>query len=475
MSVERISRVGLGLGAVLFTLLAVASAGCNGGGKTHDRTSTAAGVGSQTGAPPPSPSPSPAPAPSTSSYDPPWANVAPLRTLRLDRDPALSDGQNGDRLVAALRALVPGDRLEVGGGRWSIDRYFDLVLSGTAAAPIWVVAQQGATPVITRPDAAQNVINLGAGGPVSYLCLRGLEVTGGSALLRLHRCSNVWIDRCHLHHNAEAALTANTQDTDHLFITRNEIDHTGGTGEGMYLGGNNGAVVMRDSVIALNHVHDCGGSQGDGIEVKQGSYGNLIAENLIHDTNYPAITVYGTGGRARNVIERNVCYRSNDNVMQVQGEATVRNNLLIAGAGSGFHTHDHQGQTLELTVVHNTIVSSGRGMNLISWNNRANMVLANNAIYSQGDAVTFTNGSVGVVVSGNVALGRVSGYTGPGVAAAAGLGDLVDVTWDASRRDARPAAGSPLRGAGDATHATTNDLSGAPRSAPVDAGCHEAQ
>lgn len=458
---------------MVFTVLALAGAGCNGGGKTHDRSSTTAGVGSQAGAPAPTPSPSPAP--SSAVYDPPWASAAPARTLRLDRDPALTDGQNGDRLVAALRALVPGDRLEVGGGRWSIDRYFDLVLAGTASAPIWVVAQQGQTPVITRPDANQNVINLGAGGPVSYLCLRGLEVTGGSALVRLYQCSNVWLDRCHLHDNAEAAITANTANTDHLFITRNEIHHTGGTGEGMYLGANNGVVVMRDSVIALNHVHDCGGTQGDGIEVKQGSHGNLIAENLVHDTNYPCITVYGTGGQARNVIERNVCYRSNDNVMQVQGEATVRNNLLIAGAGSGFHTHDHQGQTLELTVVHNTIVSSGRGMNLLSWSNRANMVLANNAIYSQGDAVTFGGGSVGVVVSGNVALGRISGYTGPGFAGGAGLADFVDVAWDASKRDARPAAGSPLRGAGDAAHATTSDLTGAPRSTPVDAGCHEAQ
>src|SRR5690606_35983006 len=138
-------------------------------------------------------------------------------------------------------------------------------------------------------------------------------------------------------------------------------------------------------------------------------------------------------------------FRSNDNVMQVQGEAIVRNNLLIAGAGAGFHTHDHQGQTLELTVVHNTIISSGRGMNLVSWNNRANMVLANNAVYSQGDAIAFTNGSVGVVVAGNVVFGRVIGYSGPGVTPGAGLADFVDLAWDGSKCDARPSAGSPLR------------------------------
>ena len=107
---------------------------------------------------------------------------------------------------------------------------------------------------------------------------------------------------------------------------------TGGTGEGFYIGGNDGVPIASRCVLALNHVHDTGGFQGDGIEVKQGSWGNWIVENTVHDTPYPCILVYGTGGRARNVIERNVCWNSGDNVMQVQGEALVRNNALFDGA-----------------------------------------------------------------------------------------------------------------------------------------------
>ena len=38
--------------------------------------------------------------------------------------------------------------------------------------------------VLTRPDAKQNVLNLGQGGPVHHLCLRGVEITGGSHGLR---------------------------------------------------------------------------------------------------------------------------------------------------------------------------------------------------------------------------------------------------------------------------------------------------
>ena len=104
----------------------------------------------------------------------------------------------------------------------------------------------------------------------------------------------------HLHHAGGEGITTNTRDTSHLFITRNHFhDFTNprATGEAMYLGANHGKVVMSYSVIAQNHVHDCGGTQGDGIEVKQGSHHNWIYRNHVHDTNYPCILAYGTGGK----------------------------------------------------------------------------------------------------------------------------------------------------------------------------------
>ena len=462
------------LGACLFL------AGCNsgsradaGGATSAPLTSSRSGGGT---APVPSSAPTTppvAPPPSSASYDPAWAALAPTRVIPHPYDATRTAVQNGAALAAAIQGLQPGDRLEIASGTYSIEAYFNVTVQGTSTAPIWIVAASGATPVITRSNANQNVINVGSGSPVRFLCLRGLEITGGSALLRLYDCEDVWVDQCHLHDSAEVAITANTADTARLHLTRNEIHATGGTGEGMYLGGNNASVVMRDSVIALNHVYDCGGSQGDGIEVKQGSFGNWIVENHVHDTNYPAITVYGTGGQPRNVIERNTCYRSNDNVLQVQGEALVRDNLVVAGAGSAFHTHDHQGQTQDLVVVHNTFVNTGRGMNLISWGGRSGMVLANNAIYSQGEAVRFGAGSAGVTLSGNVVFGSVSGAGSLG-AAGTGLGDFADLAWDASKLNARPATSSPLLGAGDVAHVTASDLTSAARQSAVDAGCYDA-
>lgn len=409
-----------------------------------------------------------------SPYDPAWAAVKPLRTINHAHNAKQTPEQNGAALKAALVALKAGDCLVLEAGTYSLaGGMFELNVVGTEKAPIWVTAAENkgelAKVVITRPDAKQNVLNVGGAAPTRFLCLRGLEITGGSHGLRLHDCEDVWVDRCKFHDTGEVAISANTRDTARLFLTRNDISRTSGTGEGMYLGGNDGKVKMRDSVIALNHIHDIGGdkvTQGDGIEVKQGSFGNLVAENTVHDTAYPCIIAYGTGGERPNILERNTCWNSGDNVMQVQGEAVVRNNLLINGAGAGFASHDHQGKSINLVVVHNTIVNRKLGAKLNSWNAREGMVFASNAVYSEGMAIHFPGGSQGVDLRGNVLLGNVSGASA-GFVKGRGLEDFAKLTWDAAERDARPAKDSPLIGAAETEPKVETDLTGAKRAGRV--------
>ena len=410
--------------------------------------------------------------PSPERYFPDWADVAPVNVLTFDYDPGRTSSQNGADLMATIAALQPGERLEVGGGTYTTDFAFRIALEGTMSAPIWVVAQAGEQPVITRADALQNALEIGVGGRARYLCLRGFEITGGDIALRLHDCTEVWLDQCHVHDCAQNAVAVNTLPVDSVFLTRNEIHGTSGAGEGIYLGGNNGNPIASRCVIALNHVYDCGGSQGDGIEVKQGSWGNWIAENLVHDTNYPCILVYGTAGRAVNLIERNVCFGSNDNVMQVQGEAIVRNNVAFAGA-LAFHSGDHQGSTRNLAVVHNTFVNEGVAVNLASWNGRPGMVFANNAAYSRfGAAVQFGSGSSGVQLAGNVAFGPVYGASA-GFSGGAGLADFAGASWDGSSRDVTPASASPLLGAADELWAELDQLDGELRVPAFDSGAAE--
>lgn len=414
--------------------------------------------------------PDPTKSGANATYDPSWANVTPLNTIAFTYNSALSQTQNGANLKSTIASLQPGDRLEIGDGTYSINSFFNITVSGTSSAPIWIAAKSGETPIITRPDAGQNAVNVGSGSNVSYLVLDGLEITGGSMGMRLYQCSYIWVNRCHIHDTAEAGITTNTNNTDHITITRNTIHDTLGTGEGMYLGANNGAVVMHSSTIALNHVYNTGGSQGDGIELKQGSYGNLIAENWVHDCNYPCILVYGTGGAPVNIVEKNVCYNSGDNTMQVQGEAIVRNNLVMNGL-QAFDSHDHQGTVTNLQLIHNTFINSGRAVNLQNWSGKTGMVFANNVAYSQSsNSVRFSSGSSGVTIAGNVVYGSVSGFSS-GYTSGSGLSDFDSASWDATTRNARPSSTSAILGTGNNLYATSTELTGKIRTDTLEAGC----
>lgn len=425
-----------------------------------------------------SPTASPTPSPTPNNlYDPPWANITPTQVKTYTYDPLKTSIDNGTALKAAMNGLTAGQQLVVGGGTYTLTNNFTYLRSGTSTAPISIVAKSGETPIIYRSTANQNGMEVGNGSTlVQYVLFRGIHIYGGSIGVRIHKASNVWFDSCTIHDVADGGLSTNTYNTDQIYLTRNHIYNTGGYGEGMYLGANNGAVIMSNSIIALNHVHDTAITnpiQGDGIELKQGSYGNLIAENLVHDTRYPGILVYGTAGMPVNIIEKNIVYNSGDNTMQVQGEAIVRNNLIMNGAGAAFASFNHQGTVTNLQVIHNTIINTGRAFNVSAWANKAGMVFANNVAYSQSNyGIMFSGGSAGVTVTGNVVKGTVSGVTS-GYILGNGLQDFQNLTWNATALNAKPSASSPIIGAGNASFEEPEDITSTLRTGSVEAGCYD--
>lgn len=94
---------------------------------------------------------------------PDWGVVAPAAVTTIHYDPLQSPTANGDRLRAAIAAMVPGRALAIGPGTWSIAARLDLSGSGSAQAPfVLMAADPSRRPVLTRPDANQNVVNVGS-------------------------------------------------------------------------------------------------------------------------------------------------------------------------------------------------------------------------------------------------------------------------------------------------------------------------
>jgi hypothetical protein len=369
----------------------------------------------------------------------------------------------GADVRAAIAALDPGDELVLRGGSYAFTSRFAVTAVGTASQPITIRGRAGETAVISNVSS-QNVMEVVGS---QYLILKNLTITGGSHGVRLMSSSYVTLEDNEIYETGDVAISANSGGTyEGLVIRRNHIHHTNGTGEGMYLGCNNNACRVLNSVIEWNYIHHTNRptvEQGDGIELKEGSAGNVIRHNVIHDTNYPGILTYSTvGNGGPNIIDSNAVWNSNDFAIQSAADSIIRNNIVLGSVGLQQH---QAGSPSNQTIVHNTIIAVGDGIEVR--NVSGPITIANNAMYSEsGRAIRLISGNLGLVtVAGNVGSGGIEGASG-GYSNGGGIAaDFVDGHHDgAPPIDLYPRAGSALIAAGSASHVTDVDFNGTPRS-----------
>lgn len=381
----------------------------------------------------------------------------------------------GGNFETAVESLAPGDTLVVHAGDYVTTGRISITVRGTAAQPVVIEAAAGeARPHIRRAAtaAAQNTINIEG---ATYLTIRGLEISsnGGDGINMSGNPAFITLENLEIHDidvgvNFRSSMNNITVRNNHIYRTGAD----GGTGEGMYIGCNDAACVVRDSLIERNWIHDTRNStQGDGIEVKLGSYNVIVRDNVIHDTGYPCVLVYGTNGNPVNVVEGNAMWNCGDSGIQAAADAIIRNNLILESPGSnGFNSQPHQAAVPQnLQFVHNTIIGGSPCVRLSSWNGRPGLVFANNAIYCDSDNFVI-GGLAGVTVSGNVITPATSAFPSSGYRVGQARGtDLSNV----AARNVYPTAASRLIDAGAAQFAAAVDFNGRSRTAAPEAGAYE--
>ncbi|MGB5268334.1 MAG: right-handed parallel beta-helix repeat-containing protein [Polyangiales bacterium] len=380
----------------------------------------------------------------------------------------------GDDVEALINALQPGDELVLSGGMYTLSERFSFAIAGTETAPITIRAAEGELPHLHRPNANENIVDI---DQAEHVTIRGIEFSGGSAGLRISGARFLTIENCEVHDTGDVAIRANDSGVTYesLHILGNHIHHTNNTGEGMYLGCNNAACEVTDSVIEGNYIHHTNQpsvSQGDGIELKEGSSGNVIRDNVIHDTNYPCILTYASNG-APNIIERNAMWNCGDHGIQSAADAVILNNIILGASADGIAMQPHQsGSPSELVVVHNTVLNAGgdavslRGIS-------GSVVVANNALYAQDGWAFFVNGGTsGLVFAGNAGMGGVSDGSLallPGVIEI----DFVGASFTgAPPMSVFPAPGGALAAVGSPVHVVADDFNGTPRAGAADIGAY---
>ena len=359
----------------------------------------------------------------------------------------------GDSFEAAVEALQAGDTLTIHEGAYSDSGRVSITVRGTAEKPVLITgAPRGARPHITRPAgvAAQNTINIEG---ASFLTIRGLEITGngGDGIRITGRAHNVAIEDNRIHSVSVGVNLRNSMQ--HIVVKGNEIFDTFGTGEGVYVGCHDGTCAVTESRFEGNWVHHTGGSQGDGIEIKYGSYGNVVRDNVVHNTKQPCILVYGVPDafvERPNIVEANVVWDCPQSI-DVIADTIVRNNVVVGSLVT--QNHAAVRTMRNVSIINNTVVGSmrfgGWGVNSLS----ETLVLANNALY--GSRFPLVPGKA--TNRGNQAFLRHT----PGVFVDHAGGNF----W--------PSKDSPLLGSAVADFVPSEDVTGSRRAAPYDVGAFE--
>jgi hypothetical protein len=379
-----------------------------------------------------------------------------------------------DDVEKIINTLLAGDVLILADGIYNLDERFSFSVSGTSQRPIVIKAAQGAHPRFHRNSENQNIWDIES---AAYLTIQGLHFSGGSAGVRVMSADHFVFKDNEIFDTGDAALTMNKPGGlfDSVQILNNHIHHTSGTGEGMYLGCNYDECRISNSLIDGNYIHDTlSADQGDGIEIKEGSFANRISNNVIHDTNYPCIITYGTvGNGAVNTIEGNLVYNCGDHGIQSAADTVIRNNVVLNTKYDGIAMQHHQNSNpANLVVVHNTVVKS-TGAAIYLNGNTGSVVIANNAMYSEnGKALELSKPQLALLtLAGNVGYGSYDGSTGfkRGILSR----DFVSASYRGQPPlDLALLPNSQLIAAGDATYRVAADFNGSPRAANVDVGAY---
>lgn len=384
--------------------------------------------------------------------------------------------------------LQPGDELVLHGGTYSQNCRRAITVNGTAANPVVIRAAAGEVPLLTRPGNAnfsysQNNIEIESS---SYLLIKGIRFQGGDIGVRLLGTTHhITLEDNEIYETGNNAIALNSGNSDAITIRHNHIHHTGlyalgsTEGEGMYLGCNNNTCRVTNSLIDNNYIHHLRGTSNggnDGIEVKVGSYGNTIRNNVIHDTNigsqYPCIFVYG-GGSSANIVEGNVMWNCGEGI-QVAADAIIRNNVILnSNVGITAAPHSQVAQMKDVTIVNNTLYGNAECL-YVRWSGASNMTLANIAVYCPGATAVNASGlsGAGITVRSNYVEGGLAGATLDNVQFFPG-GSVSSAFVDAQGSDLWLTPTSVLIGNAYANLVPTMDFNETPRSSPYDVGAYE--
>ena len=199
----------------------------------------------------------------------------------------------------------------------------------------------------------------------------GIKINGSNDKGPLERCTGLnRISDNHIHtggqhfHSAVGVLLRYSYGN---VIAHNHIHDLYYSGISVGWGWNYGETSIHDNRIEYNHIHNIGQgwlSDMGGIYMLSPQSGTVIRGNLIHDIKaavYGASCIYLDDNTAHTLVENNICYNTNRDLLNVKGrEHIVRNNIFAFGDQGIMRLAHGEAGLCACTFMRNVVITKGK-------------------------------------------------------------------------------------------------------------------
>lgn len=345
----------------------------------------------------------------------------------------------GDDVAAFTSSLAAGDVITFQPGIYELPSTITWTGTGTADAPIRLVAAQSGVILRGGTSGGGAVIRV---REAAHLQLSGLKIEGTEPRfadenddyngLRIESSTDLLLEDLEIHQVGGTALTVSGNAS--RITMRGLHVHHSREGNGIYAGCNDASCWMEESLIEGCWIHDLPAQGGDGIEFGNGNQGNRLIDNVIHDLGGRGILLRSTERGAPNEVEGNAIWGAIEGGIRAGGAGRIRNNVIFDVEGPGLHVQNDRELLQDLVISFNTVVNTGAwAARLEGWTTATDMVFANNALTNPtGYALRALEADVdpsAARIVGNVVSGLVEGVLSADeghFSAGAGAADYVD-------------------------------------------------
>jgi len=297
--------------------------------------------------------------------------VLGLGLMSLSASATIHTVSNTAQLLSVTPQLQAGDTVLLAPGVYTLTSQQTWHLQNLKGSPnAWITfrsSRHARARIVGQTDLNKKIVEI---SNCYFLRFEDLEITTTNQHAGVDivwfpigtQSADITFDRCYIHNASRDCIGSQATRLDRFTILNSELAFAE---NGIYLGYSSPLRLALFSVIRNCYIHHIGNGQlGYGIQIKGGSYGALIENNVLHDvggTTRAAIAVYyadangNQPGSRWNRIRDNVIWNGRNEGIYAVNSCVIENNVLF-DISKGIVINSNGGKVVDNLFLRNNTV-----------------------------------------------------------------------------------------------------------------------